>query len=73
MKGYIRYQCNKAYLKNAMICTGDKLYVSKVFGHVLTTLNVKQHVITNKVHHGKVSHRSCTSPKRKVITILQIS
>ena len=69
MKVYIRYQCNKAYL----ICTGDKLYVSKVLGHVLTTLSVKQYVITNKVHHGKVSHRSCTSPKRKVNTILQIS
>ena len=36
MKGYILYQRNKAYLKNAMICTGDKLYVSEVLGHALT-------------------------------------
>ena len=27
MKGYIWYQRNKAYLKNAMICTSDKLYI----------------------------------------------
>ena len=37
MKGYIWYQRNKAYLKNAMIFTGDKLYVSEVLGHALTT------------------------------------